>query len=250
MQDLSGLTESQKVLAHDMKALLPGIAQAVTKIMDTSKSQSAKKRSSGKARAKQAINNERENEDRRDRLAHLVSDVDKIDCKPNSPYLQGAIKIFLHNILDYEQNEDFIAHRSAKQEEIEAFLSNNGPGPNLEDLHFDMNGGLGSDWNKRAFYLLTEQFYKVVEETKLPTRSKAYIRKMITEQFTRLATIWKNGQRKTFDDGIQETNEELEGRWTELKDSQTHKNRHIVRRFNVRLIVPEDFPLFMTLSIP
>jgi hypothetical protein len=155
-----------------------------------------------------------------------------------SPYVQRAIKIFLRNALKYEQNEDFVAHRPVTQAELEAFFANEGQGPNLQDLHFDMIGGLASDWNKRAFYLLTEQFCRELNNRKdVPTRSKAYVYKLISDQFTRLATIWKTGQCKVFDDDTWETNEELEERWTRRKDAQTHASRHAVRRFSVHLIV-------------
>lgn len=67
-QNLGDLKERQKTLAYDMEALLLGVAQAVTKFMN---SLTANKKKPGKARAKQ----ESTTEDYNERLAYLVSDI-------------------------------------------------------------------------------------------------------------------------------------------------------------------------------
>jgi hypothetical protein len=119
-------------------------------------------------------------------------------------------------------------------ETIQEFVINNGPGPNLEDLHLDIRGGLGSDWNKKAFYLLQVAFCAELEAlSDVPTRSSQYYLDLITEQFSRLVTIWNNAQPKRKADGTLENFEEVEDRMNGLKNKQLVGNRHTIRRFTV-----------------
>lgn len=139
--------------------------------------------------------------------------------------------------MNYTQNEDFAAHVPPPPDAIQEFVVNNGPGPDLEDLHLDIRGGLASDWNKRALYLLRIAFCKELEGlTDVPIRSTQYYHDLIAEQFSRLVTIWNNAQPKRKADGTMETFEEVEDRMNNAKKKQLVVNRHTVRRFTVRVL--------------
>ena len=116
-------------------------------------------------------------------------------------------------------------------------MVNDEPGPNLNDLHLDIHGGLASDWNKRAFYLLRTTFLKELEELNdVPARTEQYFEDLITEQFGRLVTIWNHSQPKRKADGVMESFEEVENQMNQAKTKQLVVNHHTVRRFTVSLI--------------
>lgn len=141
---------------------------------------------------------------------------------------------FLQKMLNFDHIEDFILHEPATLDEMADFVSNKGPGPNLEDLRLDVRGGLSSDWNKKAFLLLRQAFTQEIQGMEdVPPRPQSYIDDLITDSFTRLATEWNRAQPKTSDSGKRETLNEVTKRVNDVKEKAGTTSRHTGRRFAV-----------------
>ena len=66
---------------------------------------------------------------------------------------------------------DFGEHVLATSQEVKEFISNDGPGPSLDDLHLDCHRGKTSLWNKSAMEMMTAKF---AEEMKTWTGLKSH----------------------------------------------------------------------------
>jgi len=138
-------------------------------------------------------------------------------------------------MLDFEEDDDFIAHEPTSLETLREFATDLSKGPNLEDLHFDMKGGMRSEWNQQALRLMRIDFGRKLEESRdeIPIRSQQYLDGMFQERFQRLVTVWKNGQPQVTGDGEMESHEEVERRMVADKNVQLKAARHNTRRINV-----------------
>jgi hypothetical protein len=126
-------------------------------------------------------------------------------------------------------------HVPPSTDDLSRFLAGEHPGPNLFDLHLDLRGGLGSDWNKKAFHLLRKDFRDnhLTQLTDVPKRDDDYLHALITDQFERLAKIWKKAQPKAVDHGRAETPVEIETRMIRDRERALKENRHNQRRHTV-----------------
>lgn len=114
-------------------------------------------------------------------------------------------------------------------------------GPDLDDLHLDFAGGVGSDWNKRAFYLLRKGFCQKLEGYDgVPPCSDDYYHGLIVDQFERLAKIWRKAQAQTRTvNGVQITENGLmtEKRMNAEREKSWKIKRHNTRRHNVSVLL-------------
>ena len=60
--------------------------------------------------------------------------------------------------MDFTENDEFIVHIPVVQDVLDDFVYNNGPGPDIKDLHLDCRLGQSSTWNTQAMDLIVAEF--------------------------------------------------------------------------------------------
>ena len=134
------------------------------------------------------------------------------------------------------QDDDFALLRSAPPEGTSAYESGEGDGPDADDLHIDMMGGLNSEWNKRVLEILLAKLKDVREEEKwsLPNRSDKYLAELIRDRLKKAIRTWVGSQRRTTNSGGLETWDQVEQRLVAQREAQLSATRHATRRRNLR----------------
>jgi hypothetical protein len=86
-----------------------------------------------------------------------------------------------------------VSHIPVSTEALQRFVTDPDEGPDLKDLHFDMDGAMRSEWNKQALELMRLDFNKKMENFEdfheIPFRSQQYIEELLQKRFQRLVTI-------------------------------------------------------------
>ena len=89
---------------------------------------------------------------------------------------------------------DFGEHVSVTSQEVKEFISNDGPGPSLDDLHLDCHRGKTSQWNKGTMEIMTAEFAEEFEADEDMDWSEIpldIIKGLVWDRFTCLMGIWK-----------------------------------------------------------
>lgn len=131
-----------------------------------------------------------------------------------------------------EQDEDFINHETVLPDVVRDHNDADGPGPNPDDLHFDMRYGPESTWNTGVIDILLDKLRirKIEEGWLLPERSDDYFKYLLKEKYKRVRVAWKAAQpRKTAMD-IDESPGEVETRMLEKKETNLKYQRTKRRR--------------------
>ncbi|KAG1849478.1 hypothetical protein F4604DRAFT_1491249, partial [Suillus subluteus] len=119
------------------------------------------------------------------------------------------------------------------REDVYAYEYEDGPGPNCQDLAFDLTCGLKSPWNDKVIgLLLAELQRRGVEESWPFRRSEAYFREVLQHHYKRLCTVWTVAQPKVTAKGGLETPAEVEQRLIMKKDGTLKATRQTTRRKN------------------
>ena len=108
---------------------------------------------------------------------------------------------------------DFGEHVSATSQEVKEFISNDGLGPSLNDLHLDCHRGKTSLWNKSAMEMITAEFAEELEANEDMDWSEIpldIIKGLVWDRFTHLMGVWRRAQPHIDKDGIIENSEEQE----------------------------------------
>jgi hypothetical protein len=131
------------------------------------------------------------------------------------------------------QDEDFALHDCVTAEIARAY-DNGGDGPDENDLHLDMAGGINSTWNEdvRAILLAKLKDARREEGWSLPRRSDWYLTDLIKERFSRVVRVWQTCQRRTKKSGELESWDEVEQRVVAQKEAELLIKRHTTRRRN------------------
>src|ERR1700761_3920218 len=142
--------------------------------------------------------------------------------------------------LNITQDIDMYSVASANQDEVIQWeLEGTGPGPQLDDLRFELERSKKSKWNKAALTSLAELFKEEHWSTpgnwNLPLRTDLYYQDLVEECYGQLRSIWSQGKRKTKDDGTVETVEEVEERLQAMVTENWHNARANGRRLHVSL---------------
>lgn len=138
------------------------------------------------------------------------------------------------DVFNISQDADFILHQAASREDVYAYEYEDGPGPNCQDLAFDLTCGLKSPWNDKVIgLLLAELQRRGVEESWPFSRSEAYFREVLQHRYKRLRTVWTAAQPKVTAKGGLETPVEVEQRLVTKKDGTLKATRQTTRRKNV-----------------
>ena len=141
--------------------------------------------------------------------------------------------------MHYTKNSQIELHKLPSRDTIGHFLGGKHSGPSLDDLWFDFVGGLGSNWNKKAFHVLCKGFCEKLKTLdKVLPRNDQYYRELIIDQFQRLAKIWRKAQPITrMENGTQITEDPamVEARMNADKEKMGKVKRHNTRRTNVSI---------------
>jgi hypothetical protein len=130
------------------------------------------------------------------------------------------------DVFNIAQDADFIIHEPVVREEVYSYEYEDGPGPDLKNLTFDLRNGSKTPWNSKIIDLLLEEIQKRCIEEQWPfQRSEAYFREILHDRYKRLRTIWTAAQPKVTAKGILETPVEVEKRLVTKKD-ETLKTTH------------------------
>ena len=110
--------------------------------------------------------------------------------------------------LKYEEDMDFGEHVLVTSQEVKEFISNDGPGPSLDDLYLDCHRGKTSLWNKSAMEMMTAEFAdEDMDWSEIPLD---IIKGSVWDRFTCLMGIWRRVQLHINEDGVIENSKEQE----------------------------------------
>jgi hypothetical protein len=152
------------------------------------------------------------------------------------------VRRLLKDVFKITQDTDFIVHEAASREDVYSYEYEDGPGPDLKNLTFDLKNGSKTPWNSKIIDVLLEEIQKRCDEEKWPfQRSEAYFREILQDRYKRLRTIWTAAQPKVTAKGILETPVEVEKRLITKKDETLKATRQTTRRRNVCPQSPDNF---------
>ncbi|KAG1761270.1 hypothetical protein EDD22DRAFT_740486, partial [Suillus occidentalis] len=107
------------------------------------------------------------------------------------------VRRLFKDVFKIAQDADFIIHEPAGREEVYSYEYEDGPGPNLKNLTFDLRNGFKTPWNGKIIDLLLEEIQKRCNEEQWPfQRSEAYFKEILHDRYKRLRTIWTAAQPK------------------------------------------------------
>ncbi|KAI6095877.1 hypothetical protein EDD16DRAFT_1440133, partial [Pisolithus croceorrhizus] len=131
------------------------------------------------------------------------------------------------------QDLDFITHCPAATEDVFVYEYEDGPGPDRNNLAFDLTQNYSSPWNTRILELLCQELQARREEENWPIKkSDNYIMDILRERYKRLRTVWRNAQPKLTSKGVLETPAETEARLVEGRLQTGKESRQANRRRN------------------
>ena len=119
------------------------------------------------------------------------------------------------------EDKEFADHIPADQDVVNNFIYRGGPGPDIDDLHFDCHWGKGSPWNKRAIELIADELMNRVDEDpdrRWPALSHDLVQELIWNRFQCLMVVWRDAQPKISIGGMEEHPDELEMHLNESRD--------------------------------
>jgi hypothetical protein len=155
-------------------------------------------------------------------------------------FSQSAVRATFGAVFGTGGTKEFYCHESAEPEDVEAFIDEEGVGPVVKDLHFDMNAGKTSRWNQHAFSLLLEVLKSVIAEDD-DQPSDTYLIGLIQNRFIRCRDVWRTAQAKPKEDGSVETADEVANRLIEQNSQMNAYRRQNTRRINVRDCIPSIY---------
>ncbi|KAG6375694.1 hypothetical protein JVT61DRAFT_3268 [Boletus reticuloceps] len=132
------------------------------------------------------------------------------------------------------QDVDFVAHQPASLDDVQAYEHEDGPGPDPEQLAFDLSQGYNSPWNSSILESLLREFQARCKDESWPVKkSDNYVRQALRNRYKRLRTTWLRGQPRLTSNGIVETPAEVEERMLEHLKQLGKASRQNTRRRNV-----------------
>ena len=124
---------------------------------------------------------------------------------------------------------DFGGHVSVTSQEVKEFISNDGPGPSLVDLHLDCHKGKMLLWNKSAMEMMTSKFAEELEtdeDMDWPEILLDIIKGLVWDRFTHLMGVWRRVQPYIDKDSAIENSKEQEKQIVVDKEAELKANRH------------------------
>ncbi|KAG1833607.1 hypothetical protein DFJ58DRAFT_670850 [Suillus subalutaceus] len=141
---------------------------------------------------------------------------------------QGEVRRLLKDTFSISQDADFIVHQPAIHEDVYSYKYEDGPGPNTQDLIFDLTHGSNTPWNAKILDMLVKELQKRnVEE-----QSDGYYKAILEDRYKWLRMAWRAAQPKVTAKGILETVAEVEERLVTKRDENLKSVCQTTRRQN------------------
>ena len=141
--------------------------------------------------------------------------------------------MFFVKTLKYKEDMDFGEHVLATSQEVKVFISNDGPGPSLIDIHLDCHRGKMLLWNKSAMEMMTAEFAEELEtdeDMDWPEIPLNIIDGLVWDIFTHLMGIWRRVQPCIDEDSAIKNSKEQEKQIVVDKEAELKANRHWSRQ--------------------
>ncbi|KAN0093391.1 hypothetical protein V8E55_004175, partial [Tylopilus felleus] len=123
-------------------------------------------------------------------------------------------EVSLENEFRITQDVDFVAHEMASLGDVQAYEYEDGPGPDAEQLAFDLSQGYNSPWNLSILKLLLYKLQARCQEENWPIKkSNNYIREALRCCYKQLRTVWLRNQPRLTHNDVLETPAEKYLRW-------------------------------------
>jgi hypothetical protein len=156
---------------------------------------------------------------------------------------QGEVRRLLKDTFSICQDADFIVHQPAAREDVYSYEYEDGPGPDAQNLAFDLKHGSSTPWNAKILDILLEKLQTRSMEEKWPfPRSDGYYKAILEDRYKRLRTGWRAAQPKITAKGVLETGAEVEERLIAKRDGnlksirQTTRRRSVCPRHNIKAL--------------
>lgn len=156
---------------------------------------------------------------------------------------QGEVRRLLKDTFNICQDADFIVHQPTTCEDVYSYEYEDGPGPDTQNLAFDLKHGFSTPWNAKILDILLEKLRTRSMEEKWPfPRSDGYFKVTLEDRYKRLRTAWRAAQPKITAKGILETGAEVEERLIAKRDEnlksicQTTRRRNVCPRHNLKAL--------------
>lgn len=148
---------------------------------------------------------------------------------------QRHVRDLYKEVFDIDNDDDFVLQSAAPTELVQAYEEDRGPGPDLENIQFDMGDNNKSSWNRVIFAALVARLVekRKEEDWRLPEKTQEFYLGLIVERFKRLKQTWNRAQRKVYANGDVETVEDVEMRLVETKERRGEEIRRATRRRTV-----------------
>ncbi|KAG1859693.1 hypothetical protein F4604DRAFT_1539192, partial [Suillus subluteus] len=141
----------------------------------------------------------------------------------------GEIQRLLKDTFSISQDADFIVHQPADHEDVYSYEYEDGPGPNTQNLAFDLKHRSNTPWNAKILDILLEELKKRTVEEEWPfRRSDGYYKAILEDRYKRLRTVWRAAQPKVTAKGGLETAAEVEERLIAKRD-ESLKSKYLHR---------------------
>ncbi|KAG1879187.1 hypothetical protein F4604DRAFT_1579349, partial [Suillus subluteus] len=146
----------------------------------------------------------------------------------------GEIRCLLKDTFSISQDADFIVHQPADCEDVYSYKYEDGPGPNTQNLAFDLKHGSNTPWNAKILDILLEELKKRTIEEEWPFwRLDGYYKVILEDCYKRLWIVWRAAQPKVTAKGSLETAAEVEERLIAKRDENLKSVCQTTRRRNV-----------------
>ena len=97
---------------------------------------------------------------------------------------QGEAQRLLKDEFGITQDIDFVAHQSASVDDVQVYECDDGPGPDLDDLMFDLGQNYAPPWNSHILDILLRKFQECCdEENWLVKKSDNYIWEVLKNRY-------------------------------------------------------------------
>ncbi|KAG2336816.1 hypothetical protein BDR05DRAFT_953064 [Suillus weaverae] len=112
-------------------------------------------------------------------------------------FVLGEVQRLLKDTFSICQDADFIVHQPATHEDVYSYSYEDGPGPDTQNLAFDLKHGSSTPWNVKILDILLEKLQMRSMEEKWPfPRSDGYYKAILEDRYKRLRMGWRAAQPK------------------------------------------------------
>ncbi|KAG1818529.1 uncharacterized protein BJ212DRAFT_1479536 [Suillus subaureus] len=151
------------------------------------------------------------------------------DLSHERDFLLGEIQHLLKDTFSISQDADFIVHQPADCEDVYSYKYKDGPGPNTQNLAFDLKHRFNTPWNVKILDILLEELKKRSVEEEWPfQRLDAYYKAILKDHYKRMRMVWRAAQPKVTAKGCLEIAEAVEERLI-AKRGENLKSKYLHR---------------------